>query len=110
MSLFPMAFSTRLENYLPLSLNLELSYAHSFNLEESHICPLGDLNTKKQNTRFVQVQEFVDILFLKLHCDKIENILVKGENASDQHFLLFPQCFQKDSTFGSLKFNREFFI
>ena len=24
----------------------------------------------------------------------VENIVGKGENAGDQHFLLFPQCFQ----------------
>ena len=24
----------------------------------------------------------------------LENIVGKGENAGDQHFLLFPQCFQ----------------
>ena len=27
--------------------------------------------------------------------DKVENIVGKGENAGYQHFLLFPQCFQK---------------
>ena len=27
--------------------------------------------------------------------DRVENIVVKGENAGNQHFLLFPQCFQK---------------
>ena len=27
--------------------------------------------------------------------DKVENIVEKGENAGYQHFLLFPQCFQK---------------
>ena len=30
-----------------------------------------------------------------------ENIVGKGENAGYQHFLLFPQCFQKDSFVGS---------
>ena len=36
--------------------------------------------------------------------DKIEkNIVGKGENAGYQHFLLFPQCFQKASFLGSLK-------
>ena len=29
--------------------------------------------------------------------DRIENIVGKGENAGYQHFLLFPQCFQKAS-------------
>ena len=29
--------------------------------------------------------------------ERVENITGKGENASHQHFLLFPQCFQKTS-------------
>ena len=32
-----------------------------------------------------------------------ENIVGKGENAGYQHFLLFPQCFQKVSFSGPLK-------
>ena len=32
-----------------------------------------------------------------------ENIAGKGENAGHQHFLLFPQCFQKASFSGSLR-------
>ena len=27
--------------------------------------------------------------------DRVENIVGKGENAVYQHFLLFPQCFEK---------------
>ena len=27
--------------------------------------------------------------------DRVENMVGKGENAGNQHFLLFPQCFQK---------------
>ena len=34
---------------------------------------------------------------------RIENIVGKGENAGYQHFLLFPQCFQKASSLASLK-------
>ena len=30
--------------------------------------------------------------------DRLENIEEKGENADYQHFLLFPQCFQKVSS------------
>ena len=26
--------------------------------------------------------------------EHFENIIEKGENADDQHFLLFPQCFE----------------
>ena len=33
----------------------------------------------------------------------VENIVGKGENTVYQHFLLFPQCFQKASVTGSLK-------
>ena len=29
--------------------------------------------------------------------DSVENIVEKGENAGYQHFLLFPQCFEKSS-------------
>ena len=29
--------------------------------------------------------------------DRLENIVRKGENAGKQHFLFFPQCFQKAS-------------
>ena len=35
--------------------------------------------------------------------ERVENIVGKGENAGNQHFLLFPQCFQKPSFSGSLK-------
>ena len=34
--------------------------------------------------------------------DRTENIEGNGENAGYQHFLLFPQCFQKVSFTGSL--------
>ena len=29
--------------------------------------------------------------------ERVENIVEKGENAGNQHFLLFPQCFQNVS-------------
>ena len=32
---------------------------------------------------------------LKLVFHRIENIVGKEENAGDQHFLLFPQCFKR---------------
>ena len=40
---------------------------------------------------------------LKFVLGRIENIVGKGENAGYQHFLHFPQCFQKASHPGSLK-------
>ena len=39
----------------------------------------------------------------KLFLGRIENIIEKGENAGNQHFLLFSQCFQKPSLSGLLK-------
>ena len=39
--LFPTVFSTHLENFMPFSLNLKLSSANCFSLEESKICRLG---------------------------------------------------------------------
>ena len=36
--------------------------------------------------------------------DRVENTVGKGENAGYQHFLLYPQCFQKTFLYtGSLK-------
>ena len=40
---------------------------------------------------------------LGVNIDLEENIVGKGENAGNQHFLLFPQCFQRASSSGSLK-------
>ena len=40
---------------------------------------------------------------LKFASRRVENTVGKGENAGYQHFLLFPQCFQKASSLGSLK-------
>ena len=36
----------------------------------------------------------------KFTSGRIENIVGNGENAGYQHFLLFPQCFQKASISG----------
>ena len=40
---------------------------------------------------------------LKFFSGIAENIVGKGENAGYQHFLLFPQCFQKAPLSGLLK-------
>ena len=39
----------------------------------------------------------------KFRMGREENIVEKGENAGYQQFLLFTQCFQKDSPSGLLK-------
>ena len=45
--------------------------------------------------------QFVEMMIYIL--DMVENTVGKGENAGYQHFLLFPQCFPKLSSLGSLK-------
>ena len=40
---------------------------------------------------------------LKFVLGSAQSIMGKGENAGYQHFLLFPQCFQKLAFSGSLK-------
>ena len=40
---------------------------------------------------------------LKFVLGRVENTVGKGENAGYQHFLLFPQCFQKASFSGVSK-------
>ena len=37
------------------------------------------------------------------HFDRVGNTVQKGEYAGYQHFLIFPQCFQKFSFSGLLK-------
>ena len=39
---------------------------------------------------------------MKYALHRVKNIVGKGENAGEQHFLLSPQCFQKTSFPGSL--------
>ena len=40
---------------------------------------------------------------LKYVLERVENNVANGKNAGNQHFLHFPQCFQKLSFLGSLK-------
>ena len=40
---------------------------------------------------------------LKCAMGRTENTVGKGENAGLQHFLVFPQCFQKATFSGLLK-------
>ena len=39
---------------------------------------------------------------MRLDPDMIENIVGKGENVGYEHFLFFPQCFQKHSFYWLL--------
>ena len=66
------------------------------------------LFTERQNFRLVESRAFADDEIsttqnLKFVLGRVENFVGKGENADYQHFLLFPQCFQKPSIPGLLK-------
>ena len=61
-----------------------------------------------ENFRPIQIESICRRQFkceskLKFALGMVKNIVEKGENAGYQHFLLFPQCFQKAFLFGSLK-------
>ena len=66
------------------------------------------LFTKRQIFRLIQIEkgladDKVNVAEkLKFALGRTENIVGKGENAGYQHFLLFLQCFQKDTFSGSL--------
>ena len=45
---------------------------------------------------------FIEDLMAQFLFERIENIVGTGENAGNQHFLLFPLCFQK-AFLGSIK-------
>ena len=57
-------------------------------------------STKGHNFRQVQIGSFGDNKInvteeQRIVLERVENFVGKGENAGFQHFLLFPQCFQK---------------
>ena len=62
------------------------------------VCVKPLLNEKNLNQS--NLKRFTDgkinvIQKLRFVLEGVENIVEKGENAGYQHFLLFPQCFQK---------------
>ena len=84
---------------------LFLAFAHAFNLDHSK--PFNSLPHNKI-LDWSKLKAFADDKLnatekLKFVLGRVENIVGKGENAGYQHFLLFPQCFQKPSLSGSLK-------
>ena len=68
----------------------------------------GEPFTKPQNLGPVQIESNCRRQFQSgsngsIFFNKVKNIVEKGENAVNQHFLLFPQCFQKASFQALLK-------
>ena len=95
-----------------------MSSAMCFSLDQSKILSSGngfkDLNgclTLYKNDKILDWSIFKALADdkinvtqnLKFVLGKVENILGKGENAGQKHFLLFPKCFQKPPFSGLLK-------
>ena len=64
--------------------------------------------TKRQNFTMSKSKAFVDDKIKIAQAiisvfDGVENMVEKGEKAGYQHFLLFPQCFQKALSSESFK-------
>ena len=57
---------------------------------------------ENQNIKILQTTKCSVTKKLTFGLGRVENILGKGENAGYQHFLLFPKCFQKALSSGSL--------
>ena len=68
-------------------------------VKRCHFMGMGQLFSKRQNFRLVQIESICrrqkKPIKMKFYLGREENIVEKGENAGYQHFLLFPQCFQK---------------
>ena len=62
-------------------------------LPDDKILPLSKLKAFADDN-------FIVAQIAKFFFNRVENIVEKGENADFQHFLLFPQCFQKASFSG----------
>ena len=76
----------------------------------SHTLSTGGFNSipNDKNRDWSALKPFADDTFniakiMIFVCDRVENIVGKGENAGYQHFLLFLQCFQKASFHVSSK-------
>ena len=69
---------------------MKITLDRTFNLISlpNKILDLSKLNVFADDKRNVKEK-------LKFGMGREENIVGKGENAGYQHFLLFPQCFQK---------------
>ena len=72
--------------------------------KQSHINPLPNGKILDQSKLKAFADDNLNVYQkLKFALGRVENIVGKRENAGYQHFLLFPQYFQKASFLGLLK-------
>ena len=92
-------------------MHFKMLYALCFNLDQSKILSSGNGFNPIPNAKILdgfKLKAFTDdnlkvIKMMIYVLDWVEKHSEKGENADYQHFLLFPQCFQKPSCPRSLK-------
>ena len=99
---FPVVFSTRLDNFLPFSSNLKLSFANSFSLEVWNLSS-GNGLTLSQTTNFRLFQTEGVYRRQFWICWKWHKVLQmgrkhcgKGRNCSLRAIYPFPQVFSED--------------
>ena len=93
------------------NLSKNILHSQSFNYSHLHVYVNKNQVNSLPNDKFLDWsigKAFADNKLnvaekLKFILGRVENMVGKGENAGYQHFLLFPQCFQKSSISGSLK-------
>ena len=79
-------------------------YIYLLHKSQTHFNPLPNDNILDQSKLKAFAGDKLKVIHVaKIVPDKIETIVGKEENAGYQHFLLFPQCFQKAFSLGSLK-------
>ena len=70
-----------------------------------HCVVKSELFIKQQNFRLIQIEVICRRQYkcdseIEINFKRIENNVGNRENGGYQHFLLFPQCFQKTFFFG----------
>ena len=88
-----------------------LSFSHNDFHPATHKCIARDSVNSLPNDKILdwsKLKVFADdklnaIKTLKFVMDVLKKIVEKGENGRNQHFVLFPQCFQKASFLGVVK-------
>ena len=85
-----------------LSISPSLKFLHfTYN---SQLCVNPLPNDKISDWSKLKTKRQINVAEMMISLSHLAaNIVGKGENAGNQHFLLFPQCFQKPSFSGSLK-------
>ena len=100
--LFFQFFLSCQSNFSKILPHLKLLSVNSFNFRQSKIFNLIQFNPLP-NDKLLDWSKFKAISDKKINVALkqqlclgwVENIVEKGENAGYQHFLLFPQCFQR---------------